>query len=140
MFGWFKVFKKKFDRFPGIVQFIIAILLIFVIRWLIKVILYSNFASTYLENFGTPKSLIYFHMEECGHCKKFTPEWEKFVQGYKGDLKIQKLERKEAGEGMLQKYKIQGFPTVLLIDENGQKKAYEGERTSSGLKQFIGSK
>ena len=58
-------------------------------------------------------------MTGCGYCKKFTPEWEKFVQGYTGKLKLKKLERAEAGDDLLQKYQIRGFPTVLLLDENG---------------------
>ena len=106
---------------------------------LVKLVLYSNFATTYLENFGTPKKLVYFHMNGCGYCKEFTAEWEKFVQGYNGNLKLQKIERGEAGETLLQKYKITGFPTVLLLDENGTHKQYDGERTQAGLEQFVSS-
>ena len=47
-----------------------------------------------------------------------------------------KLERKEAGD-LLQKYEVKGFPTVLLIDEQGNKKEFQGDRTIKGLEGFI---
>ena len=137
MFNLLKVMRKKFQKQHVAVQLIIAIVLILGGRWLFNTLVYSNFSAKYLENFGTPKQLVYFHMTGCGYCKKFTPEWEKFVQGYTGNLKLKKLERGEAGDDLLQKYQIRGFPTILLIDENGAHKQYEGERTKAGLEQFV---
>jgi len=137
MFGWIKLLQKKFSNLNPMVQIAIAIVMVLVFGYLIKLLVYSNFTGQYLENFGTPKKLIYFHMNGCGYCKKFTPEWEKFVQGYNGDLTLQKLERKEAGDALLEKHKIQGFPTILLVDENGEGKQYDGERTKSGLESFV---
>ena len=75
-------------------------------------------------------------MNGCGHCKKFTPEWEKFVQGYNGNLKLRKVERAEAGDE-LDKYQIQGFPTILLLDGKGGKKEFDGDRSVAGLEQFV---
>ena len=75
-------------------------------------------------------------MTGCGHCKKFTPVWNKFSSNYNGELKLKKLERKEAGD-LLQKYEIKGFPTVLLIDEQGNKKEFQGDRSIEGLQNFI---
>ena len=103
MFNLLKILQKKFKKQHAAVQLIIAIVLILLARYLFNILVYSNFAGKYLENFGTPKQLVYFHMTECGHCKKFTPEWEKFVQGYTGNIKLKKVERKEAGEALLQK-------------------------------------
>ena len=37
----------------------------------------------------------------------------------------------------LEKYNIQGFPTILFLDEEGNSKFYEGPRTSDGLNKFI---
>ena len=92
MLGWLKVLRKKFQKMNPVVQLAIAIIAILVVRYLVNTLIYSNFASGMFENFGNPKELVYFHMNECGHCKKFTPEWEKFVQGYNGNLKLRKVE------------------------------------------------
>ena len=75
-------------------------------------------------------------MNGCGHCKRFAPIWDDFSGKYNGDIKLKKLERNEAGD-MLDKYQIQGFPTILLLDEQGNKKVFEGERSISGLESFI---
>ena len=136
MLGWIKTLTKKFDKLPAMGQFAVAVLIIIVIRYLLHLIIYSNFLSSYLENFGNPKELVYFHMTGCGHCKKFNPVWDEFSQSYNGNLKLKKLERKEAGD-LLQKYEVKGFPTVLLIDEQGNKKEFQGDRTVQGLESFI---
>mgnify|MGYP001185948532 FL=1 len=135
MLGWLKVLRKKFQKMNPVVQVAIAIIAILVVRYLVNTLIYSNFASGMFESFGNPKELVYFHMNQCGHCKKFTPEWEKFVQGYNGNLKLRKVERSEAGDE-LNKYQIQGFPTILLLDGNGGKKEFDGPRTVNGLEQF----
>ena len=136
MLGWVKTLTKKFDKLPAMGQFAVAVLIIIVVRYLLHLIIYSNFLSSYLENFGNPKELVYFHMTGCGHCKKFNPVWERFSQSYNGNLKLKKLERKEAGD-LLQKYEVQGFPTILLIDEQGNKKEFQGDRTVKGLESFV---
>ena len=88
------------------------------------------------ENFGNPATLTYYYMENCGHCKRFAPEWDTFVQNYTGPVKLRKVEMNEAG-GDLEKYNINGFPTILAVDENGDKKDYDGPRTSEGLTKFL---
>ena len=92
--------------------------------------------SSPMENFGNPATLTYYYMENCGHCKRFAPEWDTFVQNYTGHVKLRKVEMNEAG-GDLEKYNINGFPTILAVDENGDKKDYDGPRTSEGLTKFL---
>ena len=136
MLGWIKILTKKFNKLPSIGQFAIAIIIMLIIRYLLHLVIYSNYLSSYLENFGNPKELVYFHMNGCGHCKRFTPIWDEFSGKYNGEIKLKKLERNEAGD-MLNKYEIQGFPTILLLDEQGNKKVFEGDRSISGLESFI---
>ena len=88
-----------------------------------------------LEGFGQPKELVYFYMDGCGHCKKFSPIWDQFANSYNGSLNIRKVERADAGDE-LNKYSVQGFPTVLLLDGNGGKKEFQGNRTVAELNSF----
>lgn len=88
------------------------------------------------ETFGNPASCTYYYMTNCGHCKQFTPEWDKFVQNYRGDVKMRKVEMNEAGDD-LEKYNIKGFPTVLIMDESGETKEYDGPRTADGLNKYF---
>tara|TARA_B100001758_G_scaffold59875_1_gene49626 strand:- start:92 stop:511 length:420 start_codon:yes stop_codon:yes gene_type:complete len=137
MLASINILKRKFNKLPALGQFAIAILIIIIVRYLLHLIIYSNYLSSYLENFGNPKELVYFHMNGCGHCKKFMPVWDEFAEKYNGDLKLKKLEREEAGDDMLSKYQVQGFPTILLLDGEGNKKEFQGDRTVSGLESFI---
>ena len=72
-------------------------------------------------------------MNGCIHCEKFTPTWDKFSNNYK----LSNVKKwKEIDENTLKKYNVQGFPTVIMIDENGNGKPFEGDRTISGLEKF----
>ena len=62
MLGWIKVLTKNFGKLPAIGQFAIAVLIMIVIRYLLHLVIYSNYLSSYLENFDNPKELVYFHM------------------------------------------------------------------------------
>ena len=53
MLGWIKTLTKKFGKLPAIAQFVAAILIMFVIRYLLHLVIYSNYLSSYLENFGS---------------------------------------------------------------------------------------
>jgi thioredoxin-like negative regulator of GroEL len=136
MLGWIKVLTKKFEKMSSPVQVVIAALLIYVCWLMYKLVRYSLFNTGYLENFDNPKTLYYFHMNGCGHCKKFSPTWDQFASKYNGNVQLKKLERAEAG-GLLEKYEIQGFPSIILLDDKGQKKEFNGDRTVSGLESFV---
>ena len=82
-----------------------------------------------------PKNL-YIFIWILADTKKFNPEWDKFAASYDGPLEIKKVERKEAGAD-LEKYKIQGFPSILLIDDQDNTKEFDGDRTVIGLEKFV---
>lgn len=98
--------------------------------------IYTSRRTSVFENFGNPKSCTYYYMENCGHCKRFSPEWDNFVQSYTGQVTLRKVEMSEAGND-LEKYNIRGFPTILIIDDNGEYKDYDGPRTSEALTKFL---
>ena len=136
MIAFFKLLFKKFNKFHPIVQVVVTFGLLFVLRYLYNTFLFSYFSAFNLEGFGQPKELVYFYMDGCGHCKKFSPVWDQFSSSYNGNLNIRKVERNDAGDELNQ-YQIQGFPTVLLLDGNGGKKEFQGDRTIQGLNSFI---
>uniref|UniRef100_A0A6C0KER5 Thioredoxin domain-containing protein n=1 Tax=viral metagenome TaxID=1070528 RepID=A0A6C0KER5_9ZZZZ len=137
MLGWLKLLRKKFNKLNSVVQIAIGLLIVVAVRYLIQLLQYRYYSAS-LENFSNPKKLVYFHMNTCGHCKKFNPEWDKFAASYNGPIEIKKVERKEAGDD-LEKYKIQGFPSILLIDEQDNTKEFDGDRTVTGLEKFVSS-
>ena len=89
------------------------------------------------EGFEGKKQLVFFHMNGCGHCKKMMPEWEKLESTYSGEVSLKKVEA-SSGDDLLKKNKISGFPTILLLDESGNKlKEYNGDRTAKSLEKFL---
>ena len=101
--------------------------------------LFKNNIKENLENEKNGNKLVYYYWDKCGHCKTFTPEWDSFVDSYDGPLECSKLEQKEAkSAGDLKKYEIRGFPSVLLLDNNGEKIGeFNGERTVDGLNDYV---
>ena len=115
-----------------------SVVLKVLVAFAIIVAIYLSFfrRKSFYENFGNPASCTYYYMEQCGHCKRFSPEWDNFVQSYTGPVTLRKVEMNEAGDD-LEKYNIRGFPTILIVDDNGESKDYDGPRTSEALTKFL---
>ena len=96
----------------------------------------ASYNAFYQEGFENKKTLVFFHMNGCGHCTKMMPEWHAFEKENNTGVATKKLERGQAGS-LIEKHKIQGFPTIMLLDNNDNKiKDYSGPRTKSGLLEF----
>jgi len=121
---------KMWNRSSKTIKIVVLVVLAIIVHFLF----FRQAAE--MENFGNPATLTYYYMENCGHCKRFNPEWDTFVQNYTGPVRLRKVEMNEAGAD-LKKYNINGFPTVIAVDENGDKKDYDGPRTSEGLTNFL---
>ena len=120
----------KWHRSPRVVKLITVAIAVYIL-WA----LFIKKKST-VENFGNPSTCTYYYMNECGHCKRFAPEWDNFVQSYTGPVTLRKVEMSEAGDD-LEKYNIRGFPTILVVDDKGEFKDYDGPRTSEALTKFL---
>lgn len=86
---------------------------------------------------GGDNTILFFHANWCGHCQAFKPEWSKFEKwaGENGQ-KVEAVEG-DSNPELCQKYNIEGYPTILKVDSNGEVvDEYQGPRTSDGLKQF----
>lgn len=83
-----------------------------------------------------------FHAEWCGHCKKFMPEWERFMTKLKDDAVLSakvsatSYESKENAD-MMEKYAIKSFPTIMYIAGDGTTTEYKGERTAAALMEWV---
>ena len=72
--------------------------------------------------------LILFYAPWCGHCKEFHPEFEKIARATKGLFKLGAVNCEEDRD-LAQRYKVEGFPTVLFFGDNKDKfEEYEGDR------------
>ena len=115
----------------------LSYLVIVVVIYIIYKLGESLMAKSKVEGLeGGKKTLVLFHMNGCGHCVKMMPEWDAFEKENDSGILTKKLERGEAGD-LLKKHSVSGFPTILLLDANGNKVSdYSGERTKTGLLGF----
>ncbi len=73
-----------------------------------------------------------YYANWCGHCKTFKPVWNSLKPYFdKYNIQYQEFEE-EVNNDIIKNNKIEGFPTIV-IEKNGVKYDYNGERSVDGL-------
>jgi len=140
-------------NFIGIM--IAVILLILVILYVYQQYIAPKMNPDYVANREWDKSpsdstseidIMLFTADWCPYCKKAKPIWEEFhntydgkvVNGYKINVKtINCTNDNDANvQNLLDKYKVEGFPTIKLI-KNGDVYDYDAKPDKESLKQFL---
>jgi len=112
---------------------------------LLVLVIMKLYANRSLEGFegGASKSVVICKADWCGHCKKAAPEFAKLVAASPITLKdgskaVVKILDADKDKSEISQYKVRGFPTVLVVD-GGQTTEYPGDRTASGIIDFLNS-
>ena len=146
--NFFKVISKQFSLKKPETFLYLAI--VFILLYLVaNYVLPSNML--FKENFELFNSspspsamtsdnstkLVYFYMDGCGHCNKFTPTWDKFCSANSTSIKTYKFEQAQVKK-QITTYAISGFPTILLLDKNNAKiDEYNGKRSVEALTSYV---
>ena len=91
-------------------------------------------------DYGTGKKLVLFYADWCGHCKNIKPVWNKASKKAKGDVKMVKVncgEENEEHQSIVDKYKIEGFPTIKLLNNGKVESDYTGGRDVNDLVNYV---
>ena len=89
--------------------------------------------------------LLLFYVDWCPHCKTAKPEWEELkaeyqhstINGYKVIFtEVNCTEETPEVENMINKYKIEGYPTVKLL-KDGQIIEYDAKPTKATMSEFL---
>jgi thiol-disulfide isomerase/thioredoxin len=79
----------------------------------------------------------------CGHCRKAMPEFEKLASASPlslpdGSQAVVKMVDADKDKAEMASYDVKGFPTILVL-KGGKRHEYGGERTYSGVVDFLKS-
>ena len=86
----------------------------------------------------TKKNIILFKADWCGHCQQFKDTWKALKSNKEYENKYNFIEYDaDADKNALEKYKIDGFPTLLIQNKNEKPVQYEGERKIDSIIKFI---
>jgi thiol-disulfide isomerase/thioredoxin len=89
--------------------------------------------------------IMFFYVDWCPHCKTAKPAWNdvkseyenKTINGYKVIFtEINCTEETAEVESLMNKYNIEGFPTIKLL-KDGQVVEYDAKPTKDTLTQFL---
>jgi thiol:disulfide interchange protein len=74
--------------------------------------------------------LLYFYTDWCGYCKKLDRDvlaTSKFGNDYRSLLKVKvNPEKGQAESGLAARYRVRGYPTVLIVDSRSAREASIG--------------
>jgi thiol-disulfide isomerase/thioredoxin len=130
-------FRSGSLMFLGII-FILSIVLFYVF----KNPRFENFSDINLKN-DDRKKVIYFLRKDCPHCTKFTPTWDKFIKESSFDKKeivAYKIDADNIDTFIKDNeldIKIDGYPTVLMLDSNNKKVKELQDRSIEALNAFV---
>jgi thiol-disulfide isomerase/thioredoxin len=97
------------------------------------------------QNSNKTANLLLFTVDWCPHCKTAKPEWESLKAEYEGkNINGYNLSFTEYNctnetpeiEELMNKYKIEGYPTIKLIKDN-QVIEYDAKPTKDTMSQFL---
>jgi len=97
------------------------------------------------ENSNKTANLMLFFVDWCPHCKTAKPEWENLKSQYEGKningytvvfTEYNCTTESAETEELMNKYNIEGYPTVKLLKDN-QIIEYDAKPTKSTMEQFL---
>jgi thiol-disulfide isomerase/thioredoxin len=98
-----------------------------------------------LQTADQQAEIIFFHTTWCPHCKSAKPEWDQLkaelsgstINGHKVTFtEVDCTEETPEVEMMVQKFKIEGYPTVKLV-KDGQVIEYDAKPTKDTMHEFL---
>lgn len=97
------------------------------------------------ENSSKEAELMFFYVDWCPHCKTAKPDWEevkseyenKTINGYRIIFtEINCTNESEEVEKLMNKYKIEGYPTIKLL-KDGQIIEYDAKPSKDTIIKFL---
>lgn len=116
-----------------------TVLLMVILSFGINCLFHTNNNNQNLEHFSGNTTFYFFNMDGCPHCDNMKPEWEKlensdFVSENAENLELKSVNAKDSET--TKEYGVSGYPS-LILDRNGSRIEYKGDRTSDDMVMFL---
>mgnify|MGYP001326684234 CR=1 FL=1 len=126
---------KKFKKLDTVQQILLVAVSIYILHYVVKKGNALFVQEYYLEGLTGQKTFTFFKMNGCPHCVKMEPEWSRFKAMNSTNVQTKELEASNDA-ALAKKYKVKGYPTLLMV-QNGQViETYSGDRTAEGFNKF----
>ncbi len=101
---------------------------------------YETFQDTVIQASYTRPILVDIWADWCAPCLVLAPILNTVLQEYAGDIALAKVDVDD-GENMkiAGRYKVRGFPTVLLFQQGEEKARFSGARAKTEILAFLKS-
>jgi len=117
------------------IHLLYGLLLVILLVWVLRREGFTSSPSTLLEDVKNKKVLVLFYNTNCGHCKTLKPEWDK-AEAKLGD-KMVAIDVTNSSDMAVNtittKYKINSYPTMVVLDNGNVLATYDGERKEDAL-------
>jgi thiol-disulfide isomerase/thioredoxin len=107
---------------------------------------YETTPEEFEQKIQNKKSLVLFYANWCPHCKDYMPIWNEVSNDYnKSDKSVQIIKVDCGGDSefdanLTKKYSIDGFPTIVFVDENGAGTKYDKGQDKSSIFDYLKTK
>jgi thiol-disulfide isomerase/thioredoxin len=140
-----RILKSKifFDRVvKALLILVFIVLLLIAINYMMNIRNVQSTTNEFFSNGGDTYDVVLVHSDSCGHCRKFMPTYDKVSQlvisnaKYSDKVNMKKVEASSL-EAKPYVSKVDGFPTVLLMQGDRVVQALVGNQTEEKLMAFI---
>lgn len=98
----------------------------------------ADFESRVLAASHTQPIVVDFWADWCGPCLFLAPSLEAVIHEYDGAVLLAKVDTEEDENLKLAgRYKVRGFPTVVLINQGEEVARFSGNQTKPFIREFI---
>jgi thiol-disulfide isomerase/thioredoxin len=129
----------------------VALVVVLIVGAIHMIQMYRNKSTSVvkLEGFEqiTKPTLIFFRANWCGHCTRFKPTWDQFVDSANDADLISKIDLveldvdKPEADAMKTRCRVSGYPTIsFLKDNDSPDEKFTGDRTVDALMSFVNSR
>jgi thiol-disulfide isomerase/thioredoxin len=118
-----------------------GLLLVILLVWVLRTEGFTSSPSSLLEDVKNKKVLVLFYNTDCGHCKTLKPEWDKASEEMSDKMVAIDVTNASdmAVKTITTKFKINSYPTMVVLDNGNVVATYDGERTKDALVSYVQS-